>query len=219
MRLEPFSLPRRAQPTRTLRQAAQFPGVARDRRVRTARALTVPCVGLAVVVWAALVAGQTAGVGDVRFAIYSVPDAERSIPMTMAGAEFAGLDGETITLREFGYWPRDALSGEIVQVRLLWSADERPSRPYKVFLHLLDNSGQPVAQRDSEPVGGFRPTVTWQPGEVIEDNYGLALPADLTAGTYELRLGLYDAFDPVRRLAVGDQDGLTLGSVIVAQPE
>ena len=158
-------------------------------------------------------------VGDVRFAIYSVPDAERSIPMTMAGAEFAGLDGEAITLREFGYWPRDALSGEIVQVRLLWSADERPSRPYKVFLHLLDNSGQPVAQRDSEPVGGFRPTVTWQPDEVIEDNYGLALPADLTAGTYELRLGLYDAFDPARRLAVGDQDGLTLGSVIVAQPE
>ena len=32
------------------------------------QALTVPCIGLAVVVSAAIVAGQTAGVGDVRFA-------------------------------------------------------------------------------------------------------------------------------------------------------
>jgi len=72
-----------------------------------------------------------------------------------------------------------------------------------------------VAQRDAEPVGGARPTTSWSAGELIEDNHGVLLPLDLPAGSYELRLGLYDAFDPQVRLMVEGADSLSLGKLIV----
>lgn len=155
-------------------------------------------------------------VGDVRFVVYAVAR-EMAAEPTASGAQFAGLDGETITLEEYAVWPQEALAGEVVQVRLVWSADATPSRPYKVFVHLLDGSGAPVAQRDSEPVGGSRPTTSWAAGESIEDNLGVLLPLGLPAGSYELRVGLYDAFDPGVRLAVDGGDGVLLGGVAVEE--
>ena len=156
-------------------------------------------------------------VGDVRFAVYAVPTAAPD-RLTPSGATFAGLDGETITLHEYAVWPAGARPGDIVQARLVWSADATPARPYKVFLHLLDGAGNVVAQRDSEPAGGSRPTTGWSPGERVTDNHGLLLPTDLPPGDYTLRLGLYDAFDPQTRLPHGDEDGLTLSKLTIASP-
>jgi len=42
-------------------------------------------------------------------------------------------------------------------------------RDYVVFLHLLDEKGQIVAQRDIAPAGGTRPTSGWIAGEVVVD--------------------------------------------------
>lgn len=153
-------------------------------------------------------------VSDVRFAVYAVPRAAPT-EATPSGATFAGLDGETITLHEFAVWPVTAAPGDVVQVRLIWSTDATTARPYKVFLHLLDAAGNGVTQRDSEPVGGSRPTTGWGAGEQIADNHGLLLPSDLPPGRYSLRLGLYDAFDSEARLMTGDQDGLMLGEIEV----
>lgn len=151
-------------------------------------------------------------VADVRFAVYAVP---RSAPAraTPSGAAFVGLDGETLVLHEFAVWPLTAAPGDIIQVRLIWSADAATTRPYKVFLHLLDAAGTVVAQRDGEPAGGSRPTTGWPAGEQITDNHGLALPLGLPAGDYSLRLGLYDAFEPEVRLVTDGQDGLVLGEI------
>lgn len=153
-------------------------------------------------------------VGDVRFVVYGLLGEPPSAPAP-SGATFAGLDGETITLHEFTVWPADAQAGDVVGARLLWSADATPGRAYKVFLHLLDGTGQVIAQRDAEPGGGARPTTGWVAGEVVTDNHGLLLPPDLPPGDYTLRLGLYDALDPTRRLATGDGDGLTLGKITI----
>ena len=60
-----------------------------------------------------------------------------------------------------------------------------------VFVQLLDQDGRLRAQVDRPPVAGFRPTSAWEPGELIRDNYGLALPADLPPGDYQLITGLY----------------------------
>jgi mannosyltransferase len=152
-------------------------------------------------------------VGDVRFAVYAT--AGEAPVMTPGGATFAGLDGETITMHEFAVWPREAQPGDVIQARLLWSADATPLRPYKVFLHLLDEAGNVVAQRDGEPGGGSRPTTGWAAGEQVIDNHGLLLPPTLPPGRYSLRLGLYDAFDPATRLAVGGGDGLALGEIAI----
>ena len=151
-------------------------------------------------------------VGDVRFVVYGLLGEPPAAP-TPSGATFAGLDGETITLHDFTVWPVAAQAGDVVGARLLWSADATPGRAYKVFLHLLDEKGQVIAQRDGEPGGGARPTTSWMAGEQVTDNHGLLLPPDLPPGDYTLRLGLYDALDPSRRLATDGGDGLPLGMI------
>ena len=59
-------------------------------------------------------------------------------------------------------------------------------------MHLQDDQGQVVAQRDSEPLAGIRPMTGWQPGQIVEDRVGLWLPVALAEGEYRLLLGLYD---------------------------
>jgi hypothetical protein len=157
-------------------------------------------------------------IGDVRFVIYATTRETAAQP-TASGAPFGGLDGETITLQEYTVWPTAAQAGDILQVRLVWSADAPTARPYKVFLHLLDGAGTPIAQRDGEPVGGSRPTTTWRPGEVIVDNHGIVLPPGIPPGEYALRLGLYDAFDPGARLPVNGEDSLLLATITVQGDE
>ncbi len=159
-------------------------------------------------------------VSDVRLVVYAVsPLAGEAAPVapTPSGAVFAGLDGEAITLREFTVWPLAARPGDVVGVRLVWSADVAPARAYKVFLHLLAPDGQLVAQRDGEPGGGSRPATGWAAGEVVIDNHGLLLPAGLPPGEYTLRVGLYDAFDPAARLAVAGGDSLLLAVITVIE--
>ncbi len=75
---------------------------------------------------------------------------------------------------------------------LLWESLQPITTDYQVFVHLLDASGNKLAQRDGQPVQWMRPTSTWKPGEEIADRYGLLLPQDLAQGRYTLAVGLYD---------------------------
>jgi mannosyltransferase len=139
-------------------------------------------------------------VGDVRFAVYAIP-AERNTELQPLNVRFLTPDGENINLLEYAVWPEVASPGDIVQVQLVWQPDSDIARGYKVFLHLIDSNGNLVAQRDSDPGGGSRPTTSWQAEERINDNYGLSLPGDILPGMYILRLGLYDAQEPAARLS------------------
>jgi hypothetical protein len=157
-------------------------------------------------------------VGDVRFVTYAVPSAD-PVSLTPAGFEFdTGTDGP-ILLNEYAVQPTSARPGDVVAVQLLWSAATDIPQPYKVFVHLIDDSGTPLAQRDSEPAGGSRPTTTWQPGEIIIDNHGLLLPLELAPGTYRLVVGLYDPADSMNRLLVtvegAVQNTVPLGTITV----
>ncbi len=108
------------------------------------------------------------------------------------------------------------LPGETLQVRLVWQAKETPEDNYVVFVQLLDQSNQVVAQHDGQPGGGELITTTWAPGEYISDVHPLALPADLPAGDYRLIVGMYLP-DTGERLTTYDVHGdptgdyLTLG--------
>jgi hypothetical protein len=79
-----------------------------------------------------------------------------------------------------------------------------------VFVHLLDEKGQLVAQTDSAPAGGSRPTSSWGEGEVIVDRHGVLLGDELAPGTYELRVGMYLPATGAR-LPVQDTEGKPLG--------
>ena len=63
---------------------------------------------------------------------------------------------------------------------------------YFVFLHLVDEQGNLVAQHDRAPgIRGKQPTTGWLPDEVITDPIDFLLPPDLAPGQYTLRTGLY----------------------------
>jgi 4-amino-4-deoxy-L-arabinose transferase-like glycosyltransferase len=98
---------------------------------------------------------------------------------------------ESIALRRYRLLDPSLSLGGILRLELEWLPAGPVGERYKVFLQLLNDRGELVAQRDSEPAAGTRPTTTWQPGESIADRHGLLLPWDLPPGDYRLIVGLY----------------------------
>jgi hypothetical protein len=126
-----------------------------------------------------------------------------------------------LDLRLEGFWltgyspygPSELHAGEVLPFSLFWQASGPGEGDFVVFVQLLSEQGELRAQVDRTPVGGFRPTSTWQPGEVIRDNYGLALPSDLPPGRYELIAGLYSP-NSMQRLAVTTSEGVSMGDYV-----
>ncbi|MCL4267073.1 MAG: glycosyltransferase family 39 protein [Anaerolineae bacterium] len=87
-----------------------------------------------------------------------------------------------------------ASSGQSLQspISLVWRADAIFPASYRVFVHLVDETGQIIAQADGEPANWTRPTTGWLPGEYISDTHILTLPAALPPGPLTLQVGLYD---------------------------
>jgi hypothetical protein len=83
--------------------------------------------------------------------------------------------------------------GDLVDISLIWRSvvDSIPTS-YAVFLHLVDEQGQILAQGDGLPAGGFRPTTSWRQDEVIVDEHTIQVPAGLGPGTYDLWVGFFD---------------------------
>jgi len=107
-------------------------------------------------------------------------------------------------------------AGTTLSVRLVWSATAHPQQDYTIFVHLVDESGIPLAQNDRQPLNGFYPTTAWTPGIWVEERYTLALPADLAPGVYHLITGLYNPVNGERLLGVDGADArlLTLVTVV-----
>ena len=123
--------------------------------------------------------------------------------------------GDQIVLVGAAIGPMALAPGGGVRVTLGWVALQPLQKDYVVFVQLLDMDGRLRAQRDSPPVGGYRPTMTWAPGEPIEDHLGVALPADLPPGDYTLILGMYDPATGERLPLSTGGDFATLGRVTV----
>lgn len=106
--------------------------------------------------------------------------------------------------------------GETLNLTLYWYARAKIDKPYTVFVHLLDQNGQVVAQKDVQPLNGARPTTTWVPHEYLADAYELVLNADTPRGTYRIEIGWYDAQDPMfARVYVFENDTVISDHVIL----
>jgi len=108
----------------------------------------------------------------------------------------------------------EAKPGDVVRLTLRWRGMEETDQNNKVFVHLLGAQNELVAQHDSEPVGGSRPTTSWSPGEIIVDNHGVLLPQGIPEGTYRLVAGMYS---PVtgKPLAMSEAQGQGVGDHIL----
>jgi hypothetical protein len=105
--------------------------------------------------------------------------------------------GDTpVVLRD---WQAKPLADDRWQVTLFWQATAQPDRDYSVSVKATDRAviNSPddiVAQADSNaPVHGWYPTTLWSPGEIVRDDYVLAVPPDRPAQTVEVSLYRQDA--------------------------
>lgn len=143
--------------------------------------------------------------GGLRLVIYATPLGEEE------GYRRSGVKlGDKVILEGYRLIDEEVKAGDIVRLIVHWRAEEEVEERYKVFVHLLDEEGRLVAQRDSEPVGGMRPTTGWEVGEEIEDRYGILLPGDLAPGKYELVVGMYEP-ESGERLPIMDKGGVIIG--------
>ncbi|MHB0857527.1 MAG: glycosyltransferase family 39 protein [Anaerolineae bacterium] len=153
--------------------------------------------------------------GNVRLAVYAVPRA----PATEIEYPLDVVLGERVRLRGYTLLTPEARSGDILQLTLFWEAIAFLPERYKVFTHLVDAQGTIVGQRDAEPGGGTRLTTNWEPGELIADNYGIPIPADVPMGALQLRVGMYSLATgqrlPVEVSGRPGGDAVELGSVAV----
>ena len=119
-------------------------------------------------------------------------------------------------------FPATVRPGDPLAVHLTWRALGKIDAYYSVYVKLLDGEGRAVAGWDGQPQAGDAPTLLWVPGETVEDQITLAVPADAPPGAYTLEVGMYRASDLARCLTL-DADGaplerVTLGAVRLANP-
>ncbi len=112
-------------------------------------------------------------------------------PREEAGPALAAW--ENASLLRIEVMPAPAQAGQTIVVRTVWRS-ERPTRsPMTLYIHVLDERLERVAQKDGPPLGGNWPTTLWAPGTTVLDEREIALPAGLPPGEYALGIGWYDA--------------------------
>jgi hypothetical protein len=104
-----------------------------------------------------------------------------------------------------------ARPGGAVSLVLYWEALRPIETGYQVFTHLYD--GTIWGQKDSAPACALQPTLLWEPGEIIRDEYTIPIDPDAPADDIPLLVGMYD-LDTGERLAVRDSDGVPVGDAI-----
>ncbi|MBE2221928.1 MAG: hypothetical protein IAF02_10325 [Anaerolineae bacterium] len=142
---------------------------------------------------------------------YGSPDDGVIENLVSQPVESAWQDG--IRLEQLDLPATALVAGDTLAVGLHWRAAQTPLRDLTVFVHLLDEAGEIVAQLDERPFAGRFPTTSWLPDEPLTDQITIPLPPDLPSGTYGLRLGFYDENGRLPLLN-GDGDYLQLSNLI-----
>lgn len=100
------------------------------------------------------------------------------------------------------------IQDDVLQLTTRWRNETGP-KPLKIFVHLLDASGQIVVQWDGLEIAWEG----WRAGDILWHQHEIPLPTDLSAGNYELRVGLYDSATGDRWLTPDGTDFATLAVV------
>jgi 4-amino-4-deoxy-L-arabinose transferase-like glycosyltransferase len=123
-----------------------------------------------------------------------------------SNAQFDNL----VTLRGYQIQQSEVRPGEPIDLDLYWEVLAQPPGDYLLFVHLVDDNGLMVAQRDTHPGLGNFPTRNWRPGDRFVESIRLYAPdTAYTPNQASLSIGLYapGSF----RLGVSDADGQELG--------
>ncbi len=143
---------------------------------------------------------------DAPIARIKIPIAPPTLDELRATKSLQARVGDTFALTNYAL-QADRATGR-VQLTLYWQSLKPTPKNYTVFVHLLDASGQVVAQVDHEPRGGTYPTSMWDVNEIVKDEYALTIPAEART-PFTLEIGMYE-YPSLQRLPVNQSDHLVL---------
>ena len=118
-----------------------------------------------------------------------LPTYDRQFAATAPAQTTAATLGDVIALQGFNLVAQDNL----LEVDLYWKALKPMQNPYTIFIHLIDEAGNIVAQADSMPRQGGWPTTCWMADEYISDKHTLPLTLSPESADklYTLYVGMY----------------------------
>jgi hypothetical protein len=122
------------------------------------------------------------------------------------------LDDKVLLVGHDGV-PDSIEAGQEVRVTFYWEALAQMEEDYTIFIHLIDDQSQVVAQHDGQPTAGFYPTSFWDEGEVIRDEHSVSVDSSIPRGEYELVAGMY-LLATGDRLPVLDEQGRVTGDAV-----
>lgn len=109
-------------------------------------------------------------------------------PQSVHAARF----GDAIELVGYDLPKNNLRAGEPFNLTLYWHGLKPTDKPYTAFVHLLDQSGRVVGQKDSVPLNGDAPTNSWIANEYLADTLTFDISADAANGAAAVEIGFYD---------------------------
>ncbi len=155
--------------------------------------------------------GQNSVVSLSPLSFFAADSAE--IELQRAAASYDGLPGgeSEADVQKAAVFP-----GDEVQVDLAFLATAPLADDWSLFIHLVDGTGLTVAQLDTMPGGGLRPTSGWQPGRVLFDSYTVAIPKTAHApNRANWQVGFYNHRSGERLAQVDGGTSYTFGEVTI----
>lgn len=129
--------------------------------------------------------------------------------------------GEKIALLGYDISTSRLTPGESFSIHYSWKALDSITADYAIFVHFTKKRsflvsetmsnirrrlGMPVNnmfQQDHNPLNGAYPTSHWIPGELIRENYHVAVPKSIEPGTYEIWIGVWNPLTKARLTSQG----------------
>ena len=137
-------------------------------------------------------------------------DQNRTIPNPI-NAQFDAF----VNLRGYKISPTTLHPGDPINIDLYWEVTAQPPGNYLLFVHIIDDIGSLIAQRDTHPGLGNFPANQWQQGDRFVESIRLYLPETVyTPVQAKLSIGLYAPVEGYR-LGITAGDGTGLGDALV----
>ncbi|MGC8879171.1 MAG: glycosyltransferase family 117 protein [Anaerolineae bacterium] len=99
--------------------------------------------------------------------------------------------GGRVRLVGYNVSPAAVRAGDTLMLQLYWEPLQPLPHNYTTYVHVVDNTGDLVAQSDHLPGGVYYPTSLWKQGEQLLDTHTITLRSTNWSGMYQLWAGMY----------------------------
>lgn len=124
---------------------------------------------------------------------------------------WAGASGPLLTL----IGAAEAAGDDDAVMYTVWRVEDELPADLAIFIHLMDDAGQVVAQYD----GLDAAAATLWPGDVVLQRHVVALPEQPPSGSLTLQVGLYRRSDDARLRTTDGRDAVMLAVCEFSKPE